>query len=58
MPGMFGGGGMSGQDMLNLANKEAEINRTNTWSPIYGGTTWSQTDARSHQHRPSARLGV
>ena len=43
MPGMFGGGGMSGQDMLNLANQEASLNRTNTWSPIYGGTTWSRT---------------
>ena len=43
MPGMFGGGGMSGQDMLNLANQEAALNRTNTWSPIYGGTTWSRT---------------
>ena len=43
MPGMFGGGGMSGQDMLNLANQEAALNRTNTYSPIYGGTTWSRT---------------
>jgi hypothetical protein len=39
---MFGGGGMSPGDLSALANQEAQLNRTNTWSPIYGGTTWSQ----------------
>src|SRR5215813_2160892 len=42
MPGMFGGGGMSAGDISQLANQEAQLNRTNTFSPIYGGMTWSQ----------------
>jgi len=41
MPGMFGGGGMSPAELSGLAQEEAQLNRTNTWSPIYGGTTWS-----------------
>lgn len=45
MPGMFGGGGLSASEIGGLAQQEAGINRTNTWSPIYGGTTWSQGPA-------------
>lgn len=41
MPGMFGGGGMSADELSRLAMQEAQLNRTNTWSPIYGGTTWT-----------------
>lgn len=41
MPGMFGGGGLSAGEISALANQEAGLNRTNTWSPIYGGTVWS-----------------
>ena len=43
MPGMFGGGGMSAGDVSALARQEAQLNRTNTYSPIYGGTQWSQS---------------
>lgn len=42
MPGMFGGGGMSAEDMTKVAGEEARLNRTNTASPIYGGTQWTQ----------------
>jgi hypothetical protein len=41
MPAMFGGGGMSAPDVSMLAEQEAALNRNNSYSPIYGGTSWS-----------------
>jgi len=57
MPGMFGGGGYSTQDLSNLAQQEATLNRTNTYSPIYGGTTWSQGPASAGGGGGSQVLG-
>ncbi len=41
MPAMFGGGGMSMGEVGALAQQEAQLNRNNSYSPIYGGTTWT-----------------
>jgi hypothetical protein len=48
---MFGGGGMSTSDISGLANQEAQLNRTNSYSPIYGGMTWSQGPGSGQQYK-------